>query len=385
MIDMCSLIARSGDEVTALATDPKDAPDAWKAASPPPGTPKLVDIGRPAGRLGRFSSAQIARVRDLISRHDVVHIHSMWTPSNIQIAALCRSLGVQYVLSVHGMLDDWSMAQSRAKKRVFLLLGGNAMLRGAASVHFTAQAELDQGVKWIGSGAARGVVVPLLFDLAPFGRLPGPELARERFADAFAGASKTFLFLSRLHYKKGPDALIRAAIQLRASRPDARILIAGSGEPAYEKELADLAHGLGVDGFVRFLGFVSGDLKLSLYQAADVFVLPTSQENFGYVFFEALACGTPVLTTRGVDTWPEIEASGGGRIIDFPTVGDEGLARALNDIAGLELSTMGQAGRDWVFANLSERVIAERFQALYSRLARSQSRDPGQAALPATR
>ena len=56
--------------------------------------------------------------------------------------------------------------------------------------------------------------------------------------------------------------------------------------------------------------------KSSLYQAADVFVLPTSQENFGFVQFEAMACGTPVMTTNLVDTWREIVDSGGGVAVD---------------------------------------------------------------------
>ena len=65
------------------------------------------------------------------------------------------------MLSVHGMLDDWSMAQRRLKKRLFLALAGNRLLRGAAAVHCTAQAELEQARRWfrrywtfgIGSGA----------------------------------------------------------------------------------------------------------------------------------------------------------------------------------------------------------------------------------------
>ena len=50
---------------------------------------------------------------------------------------------------------------------------------------------------------------------------------------------------------------------------------------------------------VIFLGLIKGQQKISLYQAADVFVLPTRHENFGLVLAEAMACGTPVVTTRG--------------------------------------------------------------------------------------
>ena len=60
---------------------------------------------------------------------------------------------------------------------------------------------------------------------------------------------------------------------------------------------------------------VTGTDKLSLYRAADLFVLPTYQENFGFVLVEAMACGTCVLTTFNVDIWEEIQ-KGGATIVN---------------------------------------------------------------------
>ena len=75
------------------------------------------------------------------------------------------------------------------------------------------------------------------------------------------------------------------------------LMIAGSGEPAYERYLCTLVAELNLRERVFFLGLITGAQKVSLYQAADVFVLPTLQENFGLVLTEALACGTPLVTT----------------------------------------------------------------------------------------
>jgi glycosyltransferase involved in cell wall biosynthesis len=71
---------------------------------------------------------------------------------------------------------------------------------------------------------------------------------------------------------------------------------------------------------------LSGDLKWGAFREAEVFVLPSHQENFGIAVVEALACGTPVLISRPVNIWREIESSGAG-LVDSDTV--EGCTRLL--------------------------------------------------------
>jgi glycosyltransferase involved in cell wall biosynthesis len=129
-----------------------------------------------------------------------------------------------------------------------------------------------------------------------------------------------------------------------------------------------------LEGHVVFPGFVTGQEKVSLYQAADVFVLPTSQENFGFVLFEALAAGTPVVTTRGADTWPELERCGGAVIVPAD-------ADAIAEVVGALLddperrATMGQCGREWVFGNLDGERVIEAFEQLYAEIASSSVAD----------
>ena len=85
------------------------------------------------------------------------------------------------------------------------------------------------------------------------------------------------------------------AIEALAVLPEAILLLAGKGED--ENALKSLAERLGVAGRVRFLGAVPhGELPVVL-NAADVFVLPTASEGLANAWVEALACGTPVVTT----------------------------------------------------------------------------------------
>jgi glycosyltransferase involved in cell wall biosynthesis len=87
----------------------------------------------------------------------------------------------------------------------------------------------------------------------------------------------------------------RFVVEALAALPEAILLIAGKGEDA--AMLRDLASELGIADRVRFLGPVPHEELPILLNAADVFVLPSSSEGLANAWVEALACGTPVVTT----------------------------------------------------------------------------------------
>ncbi len=113
---------------------------------------------------------------------------------------------------------------------------------------------------------------------------------------------------------------------------------------------------------------MSGHEKLSLYQASDVFVLPTYQENWGFVLIESLACGTPLVTTRGVDIWSELESSGGAVIVDAEPGALATTIRSLLEDDGRR-QEMGSRGRSWVLRTLHTDRVIDRYEALYRSLA----------------
>jgi glycosyltransferase involved in cell wall biosynthesis len=260
------------------------------------------------------------------------------------------------------MLDDWSMRQKPLKKRLYLALAGRRLLEEAAAIHCTAQGELDQAGRWFGGG--RGTVAPYIFDLTPFRTLPGPAASRRAIPTADVD-EPTVLFLSRLHHKKQPEVLIDAAAILRAEGRAFRVLLAGTGTPEYEAALKRRVARLGLDDVVHFVGLVLGEEKISLYERADVFSLPTSQENFGFVLAESLAAGTPVVTTRGTDIWQELQSSGGAVITEGNAAATaRGIASLLDDPA--RAGQMGARGRAWVLEALDPAAIGAKFEALYA-------------------
>lgn len=364
-LDMCRLLAERGHDVRLVTGDGADVPAAWRSVAN--GVPRAVILKDAFGPAGVLRPAAARAAGAEIDGAAALHLHGMWSPSNVQIARLARRRSVPYVVTVHGMLDDWCMSQRTAKKRVYLGLVGTRWLRGAAAVHCTAAAELEQARRWLPHD--RTAVIPYIFDLDPYRDLPGPELANRVFDLADDGVPR-LLFLSRLHHKKGPEAAIRAVALLKQRGRPCRLLIAGSGEPAYERSLRVLAAEVGAEDAARFIGFASGREKTSLYQAADVFVLPTNQENFGLVLAEALACRTPVVTTRNTDVWPELLESGGARIVPATP---EALADAIEPLLAEpdRRRAMGEAGQRYVFEWLDPLLVVGRFEALYESISRT--------------
>lgn len=359
VLDLTAALARRGHEVTlACEVDPA-VPQQWKNDTS--GWPRAVNLPEAAARFGGGKAGRAKALHGLIDSADLVHMHEVWDLGNAAIGRYCRRTRKPYFISVRGNLDDWCMDQKALKKRVYLALLGRRHLEGAAAVHTTAQFELEQARKHFPRG--RGVVVPNLLDLAQFDTLPGEQDARDKFA-AFKAGQPVVLFLSRIHVKKGIEHLLRAAAVLRDRGKAIQFVIAGTGQADYLGTMKAMAAELDLNDRVHFVGEVLGKDKLSLYQAADLFVLPTSQENFGFVFAEALACETPVVTTKGVDIWPELEASGGAEICSTEPAELAGVIERL--IADPQrLIGMGKAGRQWVYRDLHPERVLDLFESMY--------------------
>lgn len=358
VLDLSECLARRGHRIDVMAKYGPDTPESWKNPDSPT---RVIALGTPERFRAWYAGRSLERIRAAVAEADVVHLHGIWTPQNTQFARIAREMGKPYVVSCRGMLDDWCMDQRRPKKLVYLkFMGGSKMLNNAALVHCTAEGELRQSAKWFPGSTGR--IIPNLLSLDPYRDLPGDGLARAKFPQ-LDGPEPTLLFLSRLHYKKGVEHLIDAARILRDNSTPHRVLIAGKGDDDYEAKLRAQVDRLNLGDLVSFLGMVIGDEKVSLYGAADLFVLPTSQENFGFVFFEALAAGCPVLTTRGVDTWPELQEAGSLIIEQDAQRIADAVVTVTADRAARD--RVGERGRAWVFEHMDPERIADSFERFY--------------------
>lgn len=104
------------------------------------------------------------------------------------------------------------------------------------------------------------------------------------------------LYLGRLEYQKGPDIMVEAIPHVLEHRGDAFFIIAGKGEmkPQLEKRIEEL----GVSDRVRMPGYVSEEGKLDYLNASDIVCIPSRNEPFGLVLFEAWSAGDAVVASN---------------------------------------------------------------------------------------
>jgi glycosyltransferase involved in cell wall biosynthesis len=358
LIDLCNALAARGHDVRALTTDASDAPRNWDGRE---GRPLLQVL--PFHRIGEgvLTSESKRVAREAIMWADVVHLHVPWDMICLQLGWIAQKFRVPYIVTVHGMLDDWTMASAAMKKRLYLALAGRKFLERAQGVQSAAQIEGEQSVRWYPRG--KSIVIPLLFDFGEFEKLPGPQRALREF-DLQDDGRPCVLFLGRLHPIKRVELVIRAVAELKRQGCAARLLIAGSGDAKYEAELRQLVQREGLESDARFLGFVSGETKLSLYQHAHVAVLPSAHESFGYSLVEALACGTPVIATTGVNIWRELEQTGGATIA---AAEPSSITNAIREIITNQQhrNHMGQKGCEGIRAWLDPHRVIQQYETMY--------------------
>jgi glycosyltransferase involved in cell wall biosynthesis len=253
------------------------------------------------------------------SRFDGVVIHGLWQYHSY---GTYRSLlgKLPYIVFPHGMLDSYFRQTYPLKhlyKSAYWLALERRVLRDAKAVCFTSQAEHDcsVGTFWLDSWKAA---------IVSFGTAAAKgnaETQRELFLNTFPSlrSKRILLFLSRIHRKKGCDILIEAFARIAADHPDLDLVIAGPDHDGLRNILFRQTENLGLQNRIHWTGMLREDEKWGAFRAADAFVLPSHQENFGVAVAEALACGIPTLISNKVNTWPDILACGAG-LVDDDTV-----------------------------------------------------------------
>ena len=288
---------------------------------------------------------------------DLIHCHGLWAYHSLLVPRLCKERRVPFIVSPHGMLEPWAWRHRAWKKRPVWWLWERRFLQQAAALHATADQEVQSFRK-------RGLRNPVA--MLPVGvELPkqfknGPAMKQNN-------RSRVALFISRIHPKKGLLDLVRA---WGCVRPVGwRVVIAGPDSDGHQGVVRHAVQAAGLADSFQFVGPLYDEAKWALYKSADLFVLPTYSENFGIVIAEALACGVPVITTKGTP-WQELVDYRCGWWVD---IGVEPLAAALREATSRfdqERHEMGQRGRQLVAEKYAWPKIAGEMLAAYHGLVR---------------
>ena len=234
---------------------------------------------------------RFCRVR--LGNFQVAHIFGLYDFLGPAVAAACVKRNIPYVLEPIGM--SVPIVRSFWLKRIYHAAYGEQLFERASGIIATSEQEVEDL-------ASRGVVREKILLRRNGVERPTswPERGIFRRKLGIAENERVVLFLGRLSEKKSPELLLRAFASLTKERETAglRLVFAGPDERGMKARLEGMAAALGVKPRVLFTGAIFSEDKWAAYRDADVYVLPSQNENFGNTAAESAAAGTPVVVTE---------------------------------------------------------------------------------------
>lgn len=263
-------------------------------------------------------------LRKNIKRFDVLIIHGLWLHNSFGTYNFWKGyrkehgIGPKLLVMPHGMLDPYfQKSRKRRLKAIrnwfFWKLIEQKVVNGSDGLLFTCSEEMNLAQKTFYPYKPKAAVTVGL-------GIKNPPDNCKSFSSEFFQKYPTlqnrryWLYLSRIHPKKGVDNLLKAYKEIKAENqeiPD--LIIAGPGlDTSFGRDILKNSKGLPV----YFPGMLEGPAKWGAFYNAEAFVLPSHQENFGIAVVEAMACGKPVLITNKVNIYREIESGQAGLVAE---------------------------------------------------------------------
>jgi glycosyltransferase involved in cell wall biosynthesis len=307
---LASVSACDGHQVEVASLDAPDAPHVKKFPLP------IYPLG-PGATSYLYGARFVPWLRGNARNYDAVIVNGLWQYHSFGAWRALRNCSTPYFVFTHGMLDPWfarTYPLKHLKKWMYWPWGDYRVLRDARAVLFTCEEErvLARQSFWL--YRCNEVVVNL-----GTARPAGDSEAQARaFYDRFPHLreKRLALFMGRIHPKKGCDLAIQAFAKVLAKDPDWHLVMAGPDQVGWQAKLSSIAEELKVADRVTWAGMIRGDVKWGAFRASEIFVLPSHQENFGFVVAEALACGVPALISNKVNIWREVQGDGGGMVAE---------------------------------------------------------------------
>lgn len=282
---------------------------------------------------------------------DIIHVNGCWNPQCSWIIFWAKKAGYPVVLSPHGMLEPWDIKKNYwTKKLPALILYQKRSVQISDAIVATAETEKNN---LLALGYNNNV------HIIPNGIITDNIKCKKSWNE-----KKQILFLALYRKNKGIDILLQAISKIKNQLQGWTINIAGIEADYTIKDLQKMALQLNISNLVNITGPLFGEDKWNAYRNADVFILPTLNENFGIVIAESYLCGTPVITTKGAP-WKLIEDYQCGWWIDRTL---DNLIKAILDFIATgpdDRMKMGLTGAQLVKDNFSSHVIAQRMLDLY--------------------
>jgi glycosyltransferase involved in cell wall biosynthesis len=294
-----------------------------------------------------------------VGDYDVVHLHCYRSFQNIVLCSLARHAGKPYIIDAHG-----STVELPGRKQLVRKLYDGAF--GYKDLKYASRviAEAEIGIleyKKLGVDSEKIVMLHPFIDIEEFNNLPKDGLFREKYN---IKEKYVVMFLGRIHWAKGIDFLLDSFTILNRDREDVRLVIVGQDD-GYKLTLEKTIAIRGLSDKVLFIGFLSGQAKLSALVDADILVQPSGNEAGARPSLEAILCDTPVIVTRFTGAGQEIEKMDAGCLVEYGNRNKMAFAIQYMLDFPEESEIKTQKAKQYIKANLSLDKQIVKYEELY--------------------
>lgn len=309
-------------------------------------------------KVDKFSLQLFSNIWKDIKVSDVVHIQAIFntpTPISLFYAKLFKK---PILLSPRGSLGEWCIGNGSKFKSIWL----NYLLKPLVkniTWHATAEQEKNEILSHYPNAKVEIIPNGIEYDKFQHSNILSKKEYTKKFTNQTFEPNKIIVSMGRLQKKKGFDILIDSFNETLKSYPNSMLLIAGADE-GEENNLKNQIKNLKLEKNIFLVGAISGQDKIDFLTNADLFCLPSHNENFGNVYVESLATGTPIVAST-MTPWSEVEKYSCGKWVNNSI---EETSKAMNEVLEKDRETMKINSKklalkyDW-------KNIAQEFKNLY--------------------
>lgn len=291
------------------------------------------------------------------NEYDLYHTNGLWMYCNHVTCSIARDKGRPYVITPHGMLYPDALHRSYWKKWPLIQLCFRKDIDRADCLHVTCKAEMEHVRDFGYKGPI--AIIPNPANLPNYLN----DIAILKSGFRCNNQRRSFGFLGRLHPIKKVENLLYGMSKL-SSLKGCELVIMGKGDDVYEQFLRKETMRLGLEDYVKFMGFVKGRDKYEQLAQLSCLFVPSDFENFGMIVTEALSVGTPVMASLGTP-WEELNTAGCGWWISRSPENIADVMQQVIDMPASQLLEMGEKGQRLVQKKYTAPQVAHQMQQLY--------------------
>jgi glycosyltransferase involved in cell wall biosynthesis len=294
--------------------------------------------------------------------YDIIHIHGIWHFAGI--TPYLAGLKTPKCITIHGLLDPWTLRKGYWKKYLFGLLFQKSIIRNTELILVLNVDEKADLKGFIHFEHPNVVTIPNGISTKEFELLPAKQSFKKRFN--IPPEKKIILFMSRINLKKGLDLLLPAFKEVLTKRDDTILIIAGPDD-GYQTITEDFIDAHHLQNQIQLVGMLTGEVKKEALADATIFALPSHSEGFSIAALEALISGVPSLFSDKVGFGEAIIETKSAHIIDLTVESiSNGINKMLDDNEYCE--NLSKNGIELVKSRYDIEVVGEKMYREFQKI-----------------